>query len=304
MCYITVGDITTDEFLDTYDDVILLTTPHLFARYKRQLHKWTQSHSPLLAWGKSRKDWEITLPPFAHLLVFGGGRMIDLGKKVAATHPGLFSVMPSTLSNDAFLTGHAVLHDADCVIRGCFRKPQHVLFDMDVLKQSPRQLILSGVGELVGNIFSLNDWLYAVTQGRESFDQESASLIENSYEFLDDYAIEDIFDDEFLWLLGQGLLCSSLAMELFGGSRPASGGEHALTHVLEGMNLQRPHGILVAYSTWLLAHHYKISQLDQIDSLIRQYDLLTEFVGLPQLTDLNMLAAARDYRDRFGLLYS
>src|SRR5947209_12015318 len=62
------------------------------------------------------------------------------------------------------------------------------------------------------------------------------------------------FDLEGIRLLATALMLNGIAMEICGSSRPASGGEHLISHALDATSARpRLHGLQVGVATYLVS---------------------------------------------------
>lgn len=140
--------------------------------------------------------------------------------------------------------------------------PAAVLLDPGVLARAPKPMLAAGLGDMLGKHIALLDWSLAAQNIGESFCQPIASLMEEAVALCEESAGQLPKGDEgAVAALGRGLCLSGLAMQLMGNSRPASGGEHHISHFLELKQMQRGekpalHGDKVGVATLYMIEFY------------------------------------------------
>ncbi len=141
--------------------------------------------------------------------------------------------------------------------------PAAVLLDPEILAAAPRPMLAAGLGDMLGKHIALLDWSLSASVLGESFCEPIASLMQEAVALCEQSAGELIRRDEgAAAALGRGLCLSGLAMQLMGNSRPASGGEHHISHFLEMKQLQRGekptlHGDKVGVATLYMIDFYE-----------------------------------------------
>ena len=158
---------------------------------------------------------------------------------------------PTSLSNDGFCSPQSSL-----TVQGRRKSlaaalPFAVIVDLDVCKDAPRPLWLSGVGDLSSKITAIHDWKLAFHAVGEPVDDFAALLSDATvYQFL----ARPSFDIPGARLLSTSLMFNGIAMEICGSSRPASGSEHLISHALDALSARpRLHGLQVGVATYLMS---------------------------------------------------
>jgi glycerol-1-phosphate dehydrogenase [NAD(P)+] len=141
--------------------------------------------------------------------------------------------------------------------------PQVVVFDLDVAAGAPAPMVASGYGDLAAKIPGGADWIIADAAGVEPMDDHVWRLVQTG--------VRDALSRPAELAAGQpgaysglveGLTLSGLAMQVYGGTRPASGAEHYFSHLWELAHLgadQDPplsHGFKVAIGTLAMLQFY------------------------------------------------
>lgn len=181
----------------------------------------------------------------------GGGKALDVAKYVAFLARLPYYATPTSLSNDGFCSPQSSL-----TIQGRRKSlaaalPFAVVLDLEVCKDAPRPLWLSGVGDLASKITAVFDWKLAFHAVGEPVDDFAALLSDATvYQFM----AQPTFDVAGARLLSTSLMFNGIAMEICGSSRPASGSEHLISHALDSL-AERPrlHGLQVGVATYLVS---------------------------------------------------
>lgn len=187
------------------------------------------------------------------IVAVGGGRRLDVGK-LAAARAGLAVVTaPTQLSHDGICSPVAVVPDPDGRAESLGAvAPRAVFVSLPTLVGAPQASVAAGVGDLLANPLALRDWALAAERGLEEIDRGAWDLSVESFRLIEDDLDEDLSeagrDPRFLRRLADALVLSGLAMIRAGTSRPASGGEHEISHAIdERLGGRALHGAQVAF---------------------------------------------------------
>lgn len=197
-------------------------------------------------------DYFTNLPKgIAAMVGLGGGKALDVAKYVAFLAKLPYYAVPTSLSNDGFASPQASL-----TIEGKRRSlaaamPFGVVVDTVVCAAAPRQLTLSGIGDLAAKFTAIHDWKLAFHQTGEPVDDFAALLSDGAVHA---FLARPVLDEEGMRLLATSLLFNGIAMEVCGSSRPASGSEHLISHALDEISARpRLHGLQVGVATYLVS---------------------------------------------------
>ncbi|MFC4810898.1 sn-glycerol-1-phosphate dehydrogenase [Paenibacillus sp. GCM10023250] len=197
------------------------------------------------------------------LLAVGSGTIHDVVRFVCAQTDRAFVSVPTAASVDGFTSVGAP------IITGGFKQtvpaiaPEAIFADLDVLAAAPRRMTAAGFGDMLGKFTSLADWRFSAEQAGEPFCPLAYELTEQALtrclEAVDEIATGSARGVE---VLMEALLLSGWSMLLVGHSRPASGGEHHLSHHWEMAYLaegrrQLLHGAKVGVAAVMLARLYR-----------------------------------------------
>ena len=164
--------------------------------------------------------------------------------------------------------------------------PLFVLADTDIIKEAPLYLALSGAGDIFGKYTALADWKIAHALTGEYFcpviEKMTRQAVEAVYSCCRGLKTQDASAFE---QLTYALILSGLAMQLMGNSRPASGCEHHISHLIEmgpaafAFSSDALHGEKVGVGTILASRAYHhLGQIPDLSSLIREYAFPEEAV--------------------------
>lgn len=142
--------------------------------------------------------------------------------------------------------------------------PRAVVVDLDVVAAAPPTMGASGYGDLAAKIPGGADWLLSDAVGWEPLHPLAWELVHggvaDALSRPDELAAGD--PDAYAGLVN-GLLLSVLAMQVYRGTRPASGAEHYFSHLWEldhlGQDQDPPlsHGFKVAIGTLAMSAFYE-----------------------------------------------
>jgi glycerol-1-phosphate dehydrogenase [NAD(P)+] len=112
--------------------------------------------------------------------------------------------------------------------------PELVVADIDIIKNAPPELVRSGVGDIAAKFTALCDWKIAEAVTGEYFCRRIHDLMAEAA----DTVMKSIpgvvaGEDEAYTHITYALILSGIAMQMIGNSRPASGCEHHISHLIE-----------------------------------------------------------------------
>lgn len=216
------------------------------------------------------------------LIAVGGGPLHDIVRYCAKEKGIPFVSVPTAASCDGFsaevaaMTWEGIKKTMSC------QAPVLVVADTDIIRKAPAHLILSGIGDVLGKFIALAEWKMANAVTGEF-------LCPRIWEMMHD-AVTRIWDNCLRAKAGEtegveavvyGLLLSGIAMQMFGNSRPASGAEHHISHLIEiepeafGVCSTASHGEKVGVGTLLASREYhRLAQIEDISPWVKPYEPL------------------------------
>ena len=205
------------------------------------------------------------VPEDARVLVaIGSGTIHDITRYVAYTKGIELVSCPTAASVDGFCSSVAAMTWGGCKKTLTAVAPKLVVADLDVIKNAPLRLAKSGLGDMLGKYIALTDWQIGRILKDEYYCQRIVDIMSAATEAVMNSAEGIIKGDEGAYLsLTEGLLLSGLAMQMIGNSRPASGAEHHISHIIEmspeplAVSSDNLHGEKVGVGTLLALSEYK-----------------------------------------------
>ena len=193
------------------------------------------------------------------VLGIGSGVINDLCK-YASHQKGLpYMIVATAPSMDGYASkGCAMIFDGMKITTNA-NPPKAIVADTQILREAPIEMLKAGYGDIIGKYSCLCDWRLSHLINSERLCPYIYHLTLTSTEEIAPLG-EKICsrDEKSVSMLMRALVTVGIAMAFMGNSRPASGSEHHLSHFFEVVGLLReepyfPHGIDVAYSTYLTA---------------------------------------------------
>ena len=181
---------------------------------------------------------------FRHVLVVGGGRLVDYIKLLCRHRNRDLSVLLTNLSNDGFASGCSAL---PIKLGGDFatvrsRVPKTVFAFYELLALMPKAFLLSGLGECVSKLQVMEDLRFEYSQ--RMIDKLFCQPLESLFDLLfRDYTIKDLSKREFIFRLTKALYQYSNLMR--DGSALCSRSEHEFEKTCSISGIDLRHGTLV-----------------------------------------------------------
>lgn len=196
----------------------------------------------------------------ALLVAFGGGSVIDLVKYCASRCDKPYISVPSALSNDAVYSCVARLSVAGKKKSFGVQPPIGIVVDFNIIRNSPRVLLLAGVADIVSNLSALEDWRLAHKMIGEPIDELAYMLSKDSVMPLFRYdRAECLGQDDFLYDMTNAIVTSGLSMIVAGSTRCTSGAEHLISHAIDEYYPARStiHGLQVGWAHLIIEERYR-----------------------------------------------
>ncbi|MCC7371242.1 MAG: sn-glycerol-1-phosphate dehydrogenase [Chloroflexi bacterium] len=227
-------------------------------------------------------------------VVVGSGTLNDLGKLASARLGRPYMVVATAASMDGYAAfGAAITRDGFKQTFAC-PAPAAIVADLDVIAAAPTPLTAAGYGDLLGKVTAGADWIVADALGVEPVDAVAWSLVQaplrDALSAPGRLRQHDPTATEHFFL---GLVLSGLAMQAARSSRPASGGEHLISHLWEMLGLSHngtmpSHGVKVGIGTVLVSLLYGRLLARDLDAL----DVEARVAALPSATAVEQTVRA------------
>jgi len=168
------------------------------------------------------------------VVTVGSGTITDIGKAAAAAGSPLVAVQTATSVN-GYADPFSVLLKAGVKRTTPTRWPDVLIADTDVLIDAPARLNLAGLGDMAAMFTATADWYLAALLAADGppYRSEVAGLVRPHGEHMLGLGGGLTSDGGQLADLTGLLTVSGIGMGVMGSTAPASGMEHAVSHLLE-----------------------------------------------------------------------
>jgi glycerol-1-phosphate dehydrogenase [NAD(P)+] len=251
---------------------------------------------------EAEKIWKST-PPADVVISAGGGSVIDVGKVVASRKGAEFICVPTAPSHDGIFSGRANLRDGRKQPSVVSKMPAAIVADISIIKNAPHNLVASGFADTVAKITAVHDWRLAGERG-EYYSEFAAEIAL----FAAEKAIKSAGlirqrEERGVRDLMQALIASGASMAIAGSSRPASGAEHTISHVLESMGSKALHGEQCGTAS-IVTSCLQGQDWMRIKKALRDAGAPTtaKELGIGRVKFIQAVVKARDYRERYTIL--
>lgn len=259
------------------------------------------------------------------ILAVGSGVINDICRVVSFRVGIPYGIAGTAPSMDGYASaGSPTLFDGSkATIKGT--TPKYIIADLDVMKDAPFDMLLSGIGDMFGKYIGILDWELARDYSGEYYCEEIANEVIEATDLClnNGYKLKSR-DPECIKNIMQGFLVTGLGMAFTGNSRPASGSEHIIAHAWELESVEKGekpnlHGLEVCQGTRLVAEMYRLLYRETEDlhlkALIEKYlpyfDEVEKFcneMNVPSVTTdydtvMRGIKRALGLRDRYTILF-
>lgn len=291
---------------------ILVTQEYLYNIYKLELEKNDFTKTIFVRGGVIDEVSDVInqiKDTDAIILAFGGGSVLDIVKYCASKCDAPYITVPSTLSNDAIYSCVSRLSEDGKKKSYGVQPPTGIIVDLEVIKKSPKDLILAGVADLVSNLSALEDWKLAYKCIGEPINELAFMLSKESVMPLFNYHSEkDLLTDDFLFDLTNGLITSGLSMIVCGTTRVSSGAEHLISHAIDEYYPERAtiHGLQVGWAHLIIEKNIRrnekeYNRLFHLYQSIGLIDSIKKNINFNDGEFENLIPLAKTMRNRFTI---
>ena len=193
----------------------------------------------------------------------GSGVINDICKIIANLTQKPYVIVATAPSMDGYTSATSSMERQGLKVSINSKCPDVIIGDTQILAQAPKKMLASGLGDMLAKYVSICEWRISHLVTGEFYSAEIADMVrlalkkcmDNADGLLlrDHAAVEAVFE---------GLIICGVAMSYAGLSRPASGCEHYISHILDMRAAQfktpcSTHGLQCAMGTLLTVRLYE-----------------------------------------------
>ena len=216
-----------------------------------------------------------------YILAVGSGSVNDICRMVSYRIGVEYGVVGTAPSMDGYVSVVAPLIVGSRKIVYTCSTARHIIIDLNICANAPYELLLAGVGDMIGKYIAILDWEISKKLTNEYYCKKVADMVleatDNCVKLALDLKERKI---ETIKKTIDGLILSGLGIAYTGSSRPASGTEHMVGQTWEIMDIEQGkvpnlHGIEVGEATFaailIFKKLYKETEEEWLKELIDKY---------------------------------
>ena len=168
------------------------------------------------------------------LIAVGSGTVHDIARFCAHERGIRFVSCPTAASVDGFCSTVAAMTWYGYKKTLPAVAPEIVIADTEIIRKAPFDLVLSGIGDIMAKYTARADWEIAHLLTGEYLCERIRDIMADAADTVL-ASIPGILagEDEAYTNVTYALVMSGIAMQMMGNSRPASGAEHHISHMIE-----------------------------------------------------------------------
>jgi len=179
------------------------------------------------------KDRDISI------LSIGTGSVNDPCRLAAARQDKKLCIFATAPSMDGFASYSSPIVANGFKASFAAKSPEVIIGDTKILASAPNELKSAGFGDMVAKYVALIDWKISVLLTGEHYCERVAKLTRDAVDELVEMADRVTANDEYTaGKIFEALLKTGIGMSYMQNSRPASGSEHIISHLMECKELQ------------------------------------------------------------------
>lgn len=173
------------------------------------------------------------------ILSVGTGSVNDPCRLAAARQNKMLCIFGTAPSMDGFASYSSPLVENGFKASYPAKSPEVVIGDTKILANAPNELKSAGFGDMISKYVALIDWQVSTLITGELYCEKVAGLTRLAVDELMEMADKVTEkDEETAGKIMEALLKTGIGMSFTQNSRPASGAEHIISHVIECIELQ------------------------------------------------------------------
>jgi len=177
-----------------------------------------------------------------YILAVGSGSVNDICRMVSYRIGVEYGVVGTAPSMDGYVSVVAPLIVGNRKIVYTCTTARHIIIDLNVCSKAPYEMLLAGVGDMIGKYVAILDWEISREITGEYYCKQVADMVLDATAKCVDSAValKDRQIDTIKNTI-DGLILSGLGIAYTGSSRPASGTEHMVGQTWEIMDIEKGH---------------------------------------------------------------
>lgn len=228
------------------------------------------------------------------IIGIGGGKVLDLTKRVSFLQKINHISIPTIISNDGLISPICVLKNEEGKSESIAgNMPFGVIIDMEIILDSPTKFIQAAAGDILSNMSATNDWIFSSKKTNEKINDIALQFSRMSAHASVNFDEIDLNSKDFVKMIIQGQLNSGIAMALSGNSRPCSGSEHLISHAIDFLKLSNNQ-----------LHGYQVGVIS-LFCLYLQNDLSLKIINYSKQINLNpdISSSCIDFEHNFNDIF-
>ena len=185
----------------------------------------------------------------------GSGVINDIGKMLASLSRLPYIIVGTAPSMDGYASATSSMTRDGLKMSINTKAADVIIGDTDILKNAPLRMLRAGLGDMIAKYVSICEWRIAALITGEYYCEGVAELIRSALRLCVERA-EGLLrrEPEAVEAVFAGLVIGGVAMNYAGCSRPASGNEHYISHIIDMRSVEfgtaeELHGIQCAVGT-------------------------------------------------------
>lgn len=209
----------------------------------------------------------------------GSGVINDVSKILSSITNNIFVVVATAPSMDGYASSTSSMSLSGLKTSLQSKCADVIIGDIDVLKNAPVEMLTAGLGDMLAKYISICEWKIANEVVGEYYCERVAKFVKNAL----DKCVKNANgllnrEEKSVKAVFEGLIVCGVAMAYAGISRPASGVEHYISHIIDMRGIEygektNLHGIQCAVATLMVSRIY-----EQILNMIPNKDKALNFV--------------------------
>lgn len=170
----------------------------------------------------------------------GSGSLNDPCRLACARQDKLLSIFATAPSMDGFASNGAPIVNKGFKSSYPAKSPEVIIGDTKILAAAPARLKAAGFGDMIAKYIALVDWKISALLIDEYYCEDVAGLTRSAIDQLIGMADKVTQnDEETAGRIFEALLMTGLGMSYTKTSRPASGAEHVIAHLMECKEIEK-----------------------------------------------------------------